>query len=128
VPATGKPEVFPRHADPLEILRGGEHPLDQLPVLVLQPPSLDQRLPRLGDAIGEPVANRLQLAEVEDPRFGGDGGDAVGDLGVTEGFTEDSGQLSLQARDLPAQLLPRPALVDDDVQPTEFLLSEQSRH
>jgi hypothetical protein len=124
VPTAGKPEVFPGDANPLEVLRGGEHLLDQLVVLVLDPLALDQRLPRLSHAIGEPVPKRLQLTEIEHPRRGGDGLDAVRDLRVTEPLADETGELGLEAGDLPAQLQPRLALVDRTNQPSKFLLSE----
>jgi hypothetical protein len=128
MPAARQTEIGSGDANPLEVLRGGEHPLDQRPVLLLDPPALEERLPRLGDAVGELVAKRLQLAQVEHPRPRGNRVDAVRHLGVAEGLAEESRQLRLEAGDLLAQLQPRPALVDDDAQPTEFLLSEQSRH
>ena len=115
--AAGKAEVLARDADPLEVLRGGEHPLDQLAVLVLDPVALDQRLPRLGDAVGQAVADHLQLTEVEHPRPGGEGSDAMRYLGVAESLAEEAGQLGLEAGDLPAQLQPRLALVDRDAKP-----------
>jgi hypothetical protein len=124
VAAAVKTEVLAGDAHPLEVLRGGEHPPDQRPVLVLDPAPLDQRLPCIGDAVGEPVAQRLQLPEIEQPRRGDGRLDAVRHLGVAEGLAEESGQLRLELGDLPAQLRPRPALVDREVEPAEPLLSE----
>lgn len=124
MPAAVEAEVFAGDADPLEVLRGGEHPLDQLPVLVLDPPPLDQRPAGLGGAVGELVAQRLQLAEVEQPRLCGERLDAVGHLGVAEGLAEQACELRLELGDLPAQLPPCPALVDGEVEPAELLLSE----
>ena len=124
VPAAVQAEVLARDPDPFEVLRGGEHPLDQRPVLVLDPSPLDQRLTGLGDAVGELVAQRLQLAEIEQSRCGGSRLDAVRHLGVAEGLAEQGCELRLELGDLPAQLRPRPALVDGEVEPAELLLSE----
>lgn len=117
MPASRQTEVGPGDADPLELPRGGQHPLDQRRVLVLDPAALDEGLARLGDAVGELVAKGLQLAQVEQSRARGDRGDAVGYLGVAEGLAEEAGELPLEAGDLLAQLLPRAALVDGDVEP-----------
>jgi hypothetical protein len=128
VPAAVEPQVFPGDLDPLEVLRRGKHLLDELAVLVLDSPPLHQRSPGLGDPVGEPVADGLELAEVEHPRSGRGGLDPVRDLGVSEGLGEEIGELGLEAGDLPAQLQSRPSLVDRDPKPGEFLLSQQSRH
>lgn len=128
VAAARQTEVLPRHADPLEVPRGGKHPLDELAVLVLDPLSLHQSASSLGDTVGESIADRLQLAEIEHPRCRGGGLDAVRDLRVTEPLSDKAGELRLETTDLPAQLQPRLALVDRDVQPIEVPLSQQSRH
>jgi hypothetical protein len=121
-------EVLAGDADPLVVLRGGEHLLDQLTVFVLDPVPLDQCPPRFRNATREPIANRLQLAEVEHARDGRNGVDPVRDLGVTEGLAEEAGQLRLEAGDLAAQLQPRLALVDRNAEPGKLLLSKQRRH
>lgn len=121
-------EVLARDLNPLEVLRSGEHLLDQLAVLVLQPPPLDQRPPRLGDALGEPIAQCLQLTEVENPRHRGSGTDPVRDLRVSEGLAEERSQLRLEAADLAAQLESRLALVNSNPEPGELLVSQQSGH
>ena len=92
--------------------RGGEHLLDQLAVLVLDPLALHQGTPGLGNPVGECVADRLQLTEVEYPWRRSDGVDPVRDLGMAEGLAEERRQLRLETADLAAQLAPRPALVD----------------
>jgi hypothetical protein len=121
-------EVFAGNADPLEVLGGGEHLLNELVVLVLDPLPLDQGLARFRHAIGEAVADRLQLTEIEHPRRGGDGLDAMGNLRVAKSLADEAGELRLEPGDLPAQLQPRLALVDRNAQPVEFPLSQQSRH
>jgi hypothetical protein len=128
VPAAFEAEVLAGDAHPLEVLRGSKHPLDQLAVLVLDPPLLNQRPPRLGDALGKAIANRLQLAEVEDPRRYRNRVDPMRDLGVTEGLAEERGQLRLEAADLAPQLEPRLALVDSSPEPGELLVSQCNGH
>jgi len=112
VAAAVKAEVLAGDANPLEVLGRGEHPLDQLPVAILDPPALDQRLPRLGRPGGEIVAHRLELAEVEHPWPGAKRLDPVRHLGVAERLAEERCQLGLEAGDLRAKLQPRLALVD----------------
>jgi len=97
-------EVLPGDLDPLEVLGGSEHFFDQFAALGLNLLSLHQGLPCLGDPVGEAVANRLQLAEVQHPRHRGDGIDPVRDRGVAEGLAEEPSQLSLETADLAAQL------------------------
>jgi len=109
-----QPEVLAGDLDPLEVLRGGEHLLDQLAVLVLDPVLLHKRPPRFRDAIRQVIAHRLQLTEVKHPRGGSDGVHAMRDLGVTERLAEEPGQLGLEPTDLPSQLQPRLALVYRD--------------
>lgn len=95
VAAAMQPEVLPGDLHPLEVLRGGEHPLDQLAVFVLDPLPLDEGPACLGDAIREAVANDLELAQVEDPGGGGDGVNPVRHLGVTERLAEQRAELGL---------------------------------
>jgi hypothetical protein len=128
VPATGKPKLLAGDADPLEVLRGGDHLPHQRSVLVLHLLALHQGAPCLGGAVGELVADRLQLTEVEHPRGGGNRFETVGHPGVTEGLAEERTELRLQARDLAAQLEPRLALVASDPEPGELLAFQQSRH
>lgn len=116
MPTAGQSKVFPGNPNPLEVLGGGEHSLDELVAFVLGPPALHQGLPRLRHAIGEPIADRLELAEVEHPRHRGDGIDAMRHLRVAESLADETGELRLESSDLPAQLQPRLPLVDPDTQ------------
>jgi hypothetical protein len=125
--AARQAEVLARDPHPLEVLGGGEHLLDQLLVLGLDPGALGEGGARLGDPLGQTVANRLQLAEVKDPRRGGNGIDPMRHLGVAESLAEESGELCLEAADLAAQLNSRPSLVDLDPEPGE-IFSQQSGH
>lgn len=126
--AAGLADVGAGNADPLEVLRGDEHPAQQLAVVGLNLFPLDQRPACRGDPVGETVADRLQLTEVEHPRRGGCGCDPVGHIGVSEGVAEEPRQLRLEPGDLPAQLQPRLALVDSAVEPGELLSSQQGGH
>lgn len=117
-------EVLPGDPHPLEVLGSGEHPLDQLAVLGLDPGPLGEALASFGNAVGELIAHGLQLAEVEHARCRGHGSDPVGNLGVAEGIAEEVRQLRLELGDLPPQLQPRPALVYADAQAVESLLSQ----
>lgn len=128
VAAAFEAEVLPGHLDPLEVLGCSKHPLDQFAVLGLHPLSLHQGAPGLGDPVGQVVANRLQITEVEHPRRRGDGVDSMRDRNVTEGLAEERGQLRLETADLAAQLEPRAALVDLDPELGELLTFQQSGH
>lgn len=125
--AAVQPEVFPRHLDPLEVLWGGQHPLHQLAVLILDPSPLDEGAPRLRDAVGETIAGHLELTEIEDAGRGCDRVDPVRHLGVTEGLAEEPAQLSLEPGDLAAQLKPGLALVDRDIRSVKSPI-EETRH
>lgn len=128
MPAAVQAEVFAGDADPLEVLGGGEHPLYELVVFVLDPLSLHQSAPRLRHAIGEPVPNHLELTQAEHPRRGGKGVDAMRDPGVAEPLADESGELRLEPGDLSPQLQPGLALVDRNTRSVELPLSQQSRH
>jgi hypothetical protein len=121
VAATGLADVGTGDPDPLELLRGLEHFPQQLAVGGLHLLALDHGAAGLADALGETVANRLQLAEVEHPRGARDSLDAMRDGGVAEGLADDRGKLRLEAADLAAQLEPRFTLVDPDPEPGELL-------
>jgi hypothetical protein len=85
-PATGLADVGVADPQPLEPTGVGEHPSQQLAVVALHPGPLGQRQPGAGDAIGEVVADPLQLAEAEDPGRRGAGGDVGLDLDPAEGL------------------------------------------
>jgi len=122
VAAAVQPQVLPGDLHPLEVLRGGQHPFDQLAVLVLDAAALDQGGSRLCDAIGQGVADLLELSEIEDAGRAGDGIDPVRNLGVAEGLGEESGELGLEPGDLLAQLKPGFALVDRDTRSLKRLI------
>lgn len=117
---------------------GDPHPFEFLGRLQQRPQQiavvgLDRGAPRQGaaslaDSGGQSVADRLQLAEVEQPRSGGDRLDAMGQRRMAEGLAEQPSQLGLEAADLTPQLEPRLALVDLGPEPGELLSFQQSRH
>jgi hypothetical protein len=117
-------KVLPGDANPLEILGRGYHLLDEITILVLEALPLHQGLLCLGNAIGEPVPDGLQLTQVEYPRRGSDGIDSVRDLGATEALAKARGELGLEPGDLPPQLQARPALVDCCAYPGKSLFSQ----
>jgi hypothetical protein len=127
VAAAFEAEVLAGDPDPLEVLRGSDHLLDQVTVLRLDPGSLGEAHSRLADPFGQAIANRLQLAEIEHPGRPDRRFDVMRHLGAAESLAEEAGQLRLEATDLAAQLEPSLALVDPDPEPGE-ILSQQSGH
>jgi hypothetical protein len=112
VTAAVQAEVLPGDANPLEVLRRREHLLDEIAILVLEPLPLHQGTLCLGDAVGEPVPDSLQLAQVEHPRRDSHSINSMRNLGATEAVAEAGGELSLKPGDLPPQLQTGLALVD----------------
>ena len=119
VAAAGGADVVAADLDPLEVLWRRFHLAQQLAVGGLEPVLLGQGQARVGDAVGELVAQPLQLTEVEQPRRGRDRGDAVTDLDPAEALGEEPGKLPLQGADLAPQLTPRGTLVDIDAKSRE---------
>jgi hypothetical protein len=115
-------------ADPLEATGLIEHFAQQLTVAGLQLSAVGQRRASFGDALGEPVANGLQLAQIEHPRCGRNSLDLMRDLRVAERLTKEAGQLRLESRDLAAQLEPRLALIDFNPKPSEIFSFKQNGH
>ncbi|MGC1166169.1 MAG: hypothetical protein WA862_08670 [Solirubrobacterales bacterium] len=126
--ATRQTEVVTAHLDPLEVRRRGQHLTQQLVVGGLEPGPLAQGQPRLGDALGEVVAQLLEVAETKHPGLAADGGNPVWDLNPAESLGEETGERALEAADLPPQLDPGKALVDLDVEPVQAVSFEQIRH
>lgn len=125
--AAVQPQVLPGDLHPLEILGSGQHPFDQLAVLVLDSRPLDESGARLGNAIGEAVANHLQLTQVQHPGGGRNRVDPVRNLGVAESLAEEPTELGLQPGNLAAQLESCLALVDRDAKSRKRLI-EKTRH
>lgn len=95
--AAGLADVGAADADPLELGGRIEHFAEQVAILGLDLRPVGESRAGFADALGETVADRLQLTEVEHPRRGGDAVDTVGDLGMAEGLSEERAQLRLEA-------------------------------
>jgi len=81
-----------------------EQPSEQLAVAGLELGPRGERFPRLGDAIGEIVADPLEVAEVEDARRRSRTRDLAIDLDAGKGLGSEAPELALEAADLRAQL------------------------
>lgn len=113
---------------PLVLGRRREHPLEQLAVAGLQLGPFAQLDPRLGDPVGERVADRLQLAEAEHPRLGREGRRPGVEADAGKGVGEERAELGFQAADLPPQLGAGKPLVAADAQRGSSISVEQIRH
>jgi hypothetical protein len=94
-------EVVPAHPHPLEVRRRGEHLPQQLVVRGLDPGALAQRPLRIGDPLGQVIAQPLQLAQAKDPGLAANRVDPVGNLHPAKGLSEEAGELALEMADLP---------------------------
>ena len=89
-----------------------DHSTQQLAVARLELILPAQRDPRLGDAVGERVANALELVEAGQARTApGHRGNVSVDLDPRKGLRDEASEPALQAPDLPAQLGTSEALV-----------------
>lgn len=100
----GFAEIVAGDLHPLELGRGGEHLLEQLPVGSLYPSAVIQRSARVGHLRRQGIADRLQPTEVECPRLPGGGWNRHVELDPTKSFSEEAAELVLQATDLAPQL------------------------
>ncbi len=126
--ATRLAEVVARDAQPLEVLRTGEHPLQQLAVAGLELGPLAQCAARVLDPIGQGVANRLQLTQIECSRLAREGRHVRGNFEPREGLRHQSRELPFEAPDLTPQLGAGEALVAAYPQRTSRVSFEQIRH
>ena len=110
VSATRLADVGAADADPLVVLRGGEHVFEQFAIGLLDEGALGEGTVGLGEADRERVADLLQLAEVENARRSG-GGDPVRDVDPADALGDQPGELTLELADLTAQLRTREPLV-----------------
>jgi hypothetical protein len=113
VAAARQAEVGPADPQPMKLLRGGEHVVEERPVGLLEGVALDQGPARLGDPAGERVADLLELPQVEHPRRSR-GFDPVRDDDAPEALGDQPGELMLELGDLPAQLGAGQTLIDRD--------------
>jgi len=98
---------------------------EQLTVARLELSPRRERLSCLGDAIGEIVADPLEVAEVEDPRRRRRARDLAVDLDPGKGLGGKAPELALEARNLAAQLGARGALVGTDALPDTRPVSDE---
>jgi hypothetical protein len=103
VTAAGQADIGAADPHPVVLLRGEQHPLQELAVGLLDGVAIGQRAVRLGDAAGERVAQLLQLPEAEHPRRSR-GVDPVRHGDPAEALGDHPRQLELELADLPAQL------------------------
>jgi hypothetical protein len=101
--AAGQADVGAAYPHPVVLLRGQEHPLQELAVALLDGVAVGERTVRFGDAAGERVAQLLQLPEAEHPRRSR-GTDSVRHGDPAETLGDRPRQLELELADLPAQL------------------------
>jgi hypothetical protein len=128
VTATRLAEVGARDAQPLELGRGGEHPLQQPPVVLLDRGALAQGAPRLANAGSESIAHPLQLAEADQARLARRGRHSRVDLDTGKRLRGKPAELGLEAADLAPQLGASEALVALDSNPSEVVPVEQLHH
>jgi hypothetical protein len=83
---------------------------------------------RVGDPIGERVADPLQLGQVGDARLGSAGGDAGVERDAGEGLGPQARQLVLKTPDLAPQLSAREALIASDAKRRERVSVKQILH
>ena len=105
VPTAGLADVGTADPDPLVVLRGSEHVLEQFTVGLLDEGALGEGAMRLGEAGRERVADLLQLAEVEDARRP-DGVDPIRHVDAPHPLGDQPRQLPFELADLPPQLIP----------------------
>jgi hypothetical protein len=106
-------------------LRRRQQRRQQLAVGGLELGPLGERVARLGDPVGEFVADPLEVAEPEQPRRRGDALDPVGDGEPREALGREPGQLALEPADLGAQLGAGETLVGADEHVSSQALSAQ---
>lgn len=128
MPAAGLADIGAGDPQPLEVARSVEHPLEQLPVARLQLLLLAQGDASRGHAIGEQVADPLEVAEAENAGAGAGGGDRGVDLDPGERLGREPRKLPLQPPDLPSQLGARRPLVTADADLGPAVSVEQMRH
>lgn len=106
----------------------GEHPLEQLAIARLQLVLLAQRLAGGADALGERIADALELGEAGDMRDGVRDSYPGVELDPLKGLDTKTRQLVFEAADLAAQLDAREALIAPRVQRPQGFSIEQIRH
>ena len=128
VPAAGQPEVIARDLHPLVVLRGLEHPLQQLLVAGLELVALPQAATSILDPRRERVANSLQLTQIEHPRLARKRRHVRRQLQTAECLADQPRQLGFEPSDLAPQLHTSEALVASHPQRVVAVSFEQTGH
>lgn len=122
--ATRLANISARDPHPLVIRRRRQHPLEQLAVAGLQLVLLDQGASGLGYAIGERIANPLELLKPSHPRLGKAGRDRGIERETRKSLGTEAGKLMLKAANLASQLRAREALIASHLKRRERLSIE----
>ncbi|HVY77972.1 MAG TPA: hypothetical protein VG898_05660 [Solirubrobacterales bacterium] len=121
-------DVGAGNSHPLVLGGGDQHPLEQLAVARLQFVLPAQGASGLGDAVGEGVADALQVLQARYPRRTRPGGHLSIDGDAGEGLGGEPRELVLEAANLPPQLGAGEALVTPHSQRRERVSVEQFHH
>jgi hypothetical protein len=105
-------DVVVRDADPVVLLRVGDHSLDQEAVRFLDVGAASDLSLRLAHPDHESVANPLELSRAEYPRAAG-GANAPIDAVAREGRGPELAEPALEPSDLTPEVIPDEALVLD---------------
>ncbi len=128
VAAAGLADVGAGDPHPLVLLRRREHLLEQIAIARLQLVLATQGATRLGDAVGEGVADALQVLQPRHSRRVRGGGHLGVDGDAREGLRREAPELVLEAADLAPQLGAGEALVAPHPKHRERVSIEQFRH
>jgi hypothetical protein len=128
VAATGLADVGARDPQPLVLRRRRQHLPQQLAVARLQVALPAQGDARLGDPLGEGVANALELFEAGHAWLAKAGRYAGVERKPGEGLGAEAGELMLEAADLTPQLGAREALIASHLKRRKRVSIEQIQH
>ena len=126
--AAGLADVGAGNAQPLEVLRALQHPLEQLTVAGLQFLALAQGSGPGRDSRGERVPDLLQRAEVQRARRDRRGRDRGVEPEARKGLGDQRRELALEPADLAAQLGAREPLVATEAELSAGVSLKQIRH
>jgi hypothetical protein len=104
VATAGLAEVLVGHDRPTMLLGGGDHPLDQAPVRLLEVRAAGELGLRIAKAHGEGVAHTLELGRREHPRAA-DRADAPPEPGPGERRGEELAEAAVEEGDLASQVV-----------------------
>jgi hypothetical protein len=128
VPTARQAQIVARDLHPLVVLRRLEHPLQQLAVARFELVALPQGAACVLDPRRKRVADRLQLAQIENARLGREGRHIRRQLQAAERLSHKPPQLGFEPPDLAPQLGTSEALVAPCPQRIATVSFEQLRH